>query len=59
MSLKESIERELNIPARIRLGSPGSLDVVADGVKIYSKKETGRLPNAEEILILLRKRQTA
>ena len=59
MSLKESIERELHIPTRIRLGSPGSLDVVADGVKIYSKKETGRLPAAEEIVGLLRGRQTA
>lgn len=57
MSLKESIERELRIPTRIRLGAPGSLDILADGEKIYSKKQTGRLPSAEEVINLLRSRQ--
>jgi Rdx family len=56
VSLKEGIERELKIPTRIRLGAPGSLDVFADGQKIYSKKETGRLPSVEEILKLVRTR---
>jgi len=57
VSLKESIERQLRIPTRIRLGAPGSLDIFADGKKIYSKKETGRLPSAEEAVNLLRSQQ--
>ena len=56
MSLKEGIEAELRIPARIRLGAPGVLDVFVDKQKIYSKKETGRLPTADEIIGLIRDR---
>jgi predicted Rdx family selenoprotein len=56
VSLKQTIERELQIPTRIRMGGPGSLDVFADDEKIYSKKQTGRLPSAEEIVNLLRGR---
>ena len=59
MSLKESIERELAIPTRIRLGAPGALDIFVDGQRIYSKKETGRLPSSEEIVTLLRGRKPA
>ncbi|HUO33126.1 MAG TPA: Rdx family protein [Bryobacteraceae bacterium] len=57
MSLKESIERELQIPTRVSMGSPGSLDIFADGEKIYSMKQTGRFPSAGEIVGLLRSRQ--
>ncbi|HTT64803.1 MAG TPA: Rdx family protein [Bryobacteraceae bacterium] len=56
MSLKESIERELQIPTRIRFGGPGSLDIFADGEKVYSKKQTGRMPSAPEVVSLLRAR---
>ena len=56
MSLKESIEAKLKIPARIRLGGPGALDVFVDKQKIYSKKQTGRLPTADEIIELIRDR---
>ncbi len=54
MSLKERIDRELHISTRIRLGKPGSLDIFVDGKKVYSKKETGRLPTPDEIVALLR-----
>ena len=54
MSLKESIEGKLKIPTRIRLGGPGALDVFVDGQKIYSKKQTGRLPTADEIIERIR-----
>ena len=57
MSLKETIEGQLKIPTRIRLGAPGSLDVFVDGQKIYSKKQTGRLPAADEIVELLANHQ--
>ena len=56
MSLKESIEGQLKVPTRIRLGAPGALDVFVDGQKIYSKKQTGRLPTADEIIELIRGR---
>jgi selT/selW/selH-like putative selenoprotein len=54
--LKDSIEGQLKIPTRIRLGGPGALDVFIDGQKIYSKKQTGRLPTADEIIDLIRDR---
>ena len=56
MSLKEDIEDKLKIPTRLRLGAPGALDVFVDGQKIYSKKQTGRLPTADEIIELIRER---
>ena len=56
MSLKERIEGTLGIPTRIRLGSPGTLDVFADGERIYSKKQTGRMPTTDEIIGLIRAR---
>jgi len=56
VSLKESIEGKLKIPTRIRLGGPGSLDVFVDKERIYSKKEAGRLPTADEIIELIRNR---
>ena len=54
MSLKESIEGKLNIPTRIRMGGPGALDVFVDKQRIYSKKQTGRLPTDDEIVDLIR-----
>ena len=33
----------------IRPGSTGQFDVIADGKLIFSKKETGRFPNAGEV----------
>ena len=56
MSLKQSIEDKLKIPVRIRLGAPGALDVFVDGHRMYSKKQTGRLPAADEIIELIRTR---
>ena len=57
MSLKESVEAKLKIPTRIRFGGPGALDVFVDGQKIYSKKQTGRLPTEAEIIELIRGRR--
>jgi Rdx family protein len=56
VSLKETIEAKLRIPTRIRFGAPGSLDVFVDQEKIYSKKQTGRLPADDEIIALIRAR---
>lgn len=56
MSLKNSIEGKLKIPTRIRLGGPGALDVLVHGERIFSKKQTGRLPTVDEIVDLIRAR---
>ncbi|HJS99244.1 MAG TPA: Rdx family protein [Terriglobales bacterium] len=55
MSLKESIESKLKLPTRIRLGGPGTLDIFVDRQKIYSKKQTGRMPTPDEIVELIRR----
>lgn len=57
MSLKQSIEAKLKISTRIRLGGPGGLDVFVDKQKIYSKKQTGRMPTDDEIIALIRDRR--
>jgi hypothetical protein len=56
VSLKENIEAKLKIPTHIRLGRPGALDVFVEKQMIYSKKQTGRLPTADEIIELIRGR---
>ena len=38
------------------MGAPGSLDVLVNGEKIFSKKDTGRMPSDEEVIGLLRAR---
>jgi predicted Rdx family selenoprotein len=38
------------------MGAPGSLDVYYRGEQIYSKKQTGRLPRAEELIELVRRK---
>jgi len=53
VSLKHDIEERLHIPARVRMGGPGAFDVFANGEKIYSKKQTGRIPASEEIIQLI------
>ena len=54
MSLKNEIERELGIPIKLRAGAPGSLSVLLNGEQIYSKKQSGRSPDAAEIIRLIR-----
>ena len=58
MSLKNSIEREIGIPIRLRAGAPGSFKVLLDGEQLYSKKEAGRSPNAAEIVRLIREKSS-
>ena len=53
--LKQELEKDPGVPVRIRLGGPGSLDVLADGKLVFSKKQTGRLPSAAEIRACLKK----
>jgi hypothetical protein len=53
VSLKDAIENQLKIPTSIKMGGPGSLDVFFNGERIFSKKETGRMPQQGEILRLV------
>jgi Rdx family protein len=59
VSLKQDIERELKIPVKVKIGSPGSLNVIVDGKTIYSKSETGRMPTSAELIATLRKTSVA
>ena len=56
MSLKRGIERDLDIPIRLRAGAPGSLTVLLDGEQIFSKRQSGRYPEAAEIVRLIREK---
>lgn len=56
MSLKNDIERELDIPIRLRAGAPGSLSVLLNGEQIFSKKQAGRSPTPTEIVQLIREK---
>jgi hypothetical protein len=58
VSLKQDIERELGIPVRIKMGGPGSLNVFANGKKIFSYQESHRHPKSAEIISALRKLTT-
>ncbi len=54
MSLKQDIERELHIPVQIKMGGPGSLNVFANGKKIFSHQESHSRPQSSEIIATLR-----
>jgi selenoprotein W-related protein len=45
----------LGAHARLVKGSGGIFDVVADGKRVFSKHETGRFPEPDEIIAKLRK----
>jgi selenoprotein W-related protein len=45
----------LGADARLVKGSGGIFDIVADGKKVFSKHETGRFPEPDEIVAMLRK----
>jgi selT/selW/selH-like putative selenoprotein len=54
VSLAESIERETSAQSELVRGDNGIFDVEVDGRRIYSKHETSRFPQHEEILAQLR-----
>ncbi len=49
-----SIRSEFGVEAELIPGDNGIFDVVVDGGRIYSKDETGRFPEDEEVLSQLR-----
>jgi selT/selW/selH-like putative selenoprotein len=38
------------VTPKIRMGGQGQLDVIVDGVLVFSRKKAGRYPTAEEIV---------
>jgi hypothetical protein len=58
VSLKEEIDRKFGLNSKIRLGSPGALDVIADGQLVFSAKASKRMPTTGEILEALALRQS-
>ncbi len=48
--LAAKIREETGVEAELIRGDDGIFDVVVDGKRIYSKDETGRFPEPEEIL---------
>jgi selT/selW/selH-like putative selenoprotein len=56
VSLKNRIERELGLPIRLRAGAPGALDIFVNGEQVFSKRRAGRLPAADEVIQLIRRK---
>ena len=48
------ISEQTGIEAEAVPGGKGQFDVLSDGTLIFSKTESGRFPEAREILVLLR-----
>ena len=59
MSLKQDIEKKLGVPVKVKAGMPGSMDVYLDGERIYSKAETGKMPQYADIVPAIEKRKSA
>jgi len=43
------------VSPRIKWGGMGQLDVLVDGRLVFSKKQTGRMPTAQELVALIRR----
>jgi len=54
VSLQRELERGLGVKPKIRWGSTGQFDVIADGRVVYSAEETGRIPTADEIVKIVK-----
>jgi selenoprotein W-related protein len=48
------VRRETDVEPTLIEGSNGVFDVVVDGQRVFSKHESGRFPDTEEILARLR-----
>ncbi len=53
MSLKEQIDRKFGVITKIKMGVPGSLDVLVDGNILFSAKAAKRMPASGEVLELI------
>jgi selenoprotein W-related protein len=48
--LAKAIEHKYRVKPHLVKSGGGAFEVIVDGKKIFSKKETGRFPEHEEIL---------
>jgi selT/selW/selH-like putative selenoprotein len=55
--LQAAIEKEFGVTADLKGGHGGVFDVAIDGDLVYSKDQTFRFPNNEEIFAKVRERQ--
>ena len=51
-----ALQEALGIEAILHKGDKGIFDVVVDGERVFSKQETGRFPEDQEIVELLKPR---
>lgn len=59
MSLKQDIEKKLGIPVKLKAGMPGSMDVYVDGQRVFSKAQTGRMAQFNDIEPMIESRKRA
>jgi len=59
VSLKQDIENKLGIPVKLKAGMPGSMDIYLDGERIYSKAQSGKMPQYADILPAIERRKSA
>ena len=52
--LAAELKKNFNVDARLTQGSKGIFDVKVDGKLVYSKFETGRFPDDEEVTEILK-----
>ena len=48
------MKEEFGVEAELIEGGSGIFDVVADGVRVFSKDEVGRFPEEDEVIAALR-----
>lgn len=48
--MAEELKKSLNVESTLIAGSNGVFDVIVDGKKVFSKKQTGRFPHPGEII---------
>jgi predicted Rdx family selenoprotein len=50
VSLREAVQRELGVRAKIKTGSRGEMTVLVDGKNVFSYKKEGSMPEMSELL---------
>ncbi len=48
--MRKELRETIGVDPKIKWGAPGALDVFVDGRKVFSAKQAGHLPSAEEIV---------
>jgi len=55
--LAAEIKKHLGLDSSLTAGSGGVFDVSVDGAVLFSKKQVGRFPEADEIVAMLQKKK--